>query len=236
LFGEKYGDVVRMVDIGGPWSRELCAGTHVQRSSQIGVINLVGETSVSAGARRVEALVGMDAVSEFSKERELVHRLQHTLKTKRDDIPARIDDLIEQVRNLEKTITLLRQQGNASVGDDLVHKARTIGQVRAVVERLDAGLDADEVRSVAQQVLSKLGNDAAVVALAIENDGRGTILVMCNQEAIGLGANAGAMVKDAVAILGGGGGGKPNLAQGGGPDGAKLPAAIESLEVALNQL
>ncbi len=236
LFGEKYGDVVRMVDIGGPWSRELCAGTHVARSSQIGVINLVGETSVSAGARRVEALVGMDAVSEFSKERELVQRLQHTLKTKRDDIPARIDDLIEQVRNLEKTISQLRQQGNASVGDDLVGKARTIGQVRAVVERLDAGLDADEVRSVAQQVLGKLGNDAAVVALGIDNEGRGTVLVVCNQEAIALGANAGSMVKDAVAKLGGGGGGKPNLAQGGGPDAANLPGALDSIEAALNRL
>ena len=236
LFGEKYGDVVRMVDIGGPWSRELCAGTHVERSSQIGVINLVGETSVSAGARRVEALVGLDAVSEFSKERELVQRLQHTLKTKRDDIPARIDDLIEQVRHLEKTISQLRQQGNASVGDDLLNKARAIGSVRAVVELVEATLDADELRTIAQQVLGKLGSDAAVVALATQNDGRGTVLVVCNPEAIALGANAGAMVKDAVAVLGGGGGGKPNLAQGGGPDGSALPAAIESLEAALSQL
>jgi len=227
---------VRMVDIGGPWSRELCAGTHVERSSQIGVINLVGETSVSAGARRVEALVGLDAVSEFSKERELVQRLQHTLKTKRDDIPARIDDLIEQVRHLEKTISQLRQQGNASVGDDLLNKARAIGSVRAVVELVEATLDADELRTIAQQVLGKLGNDAAVVALATQNDGRGTVLVVCNPEAIALGANGGAMVKDAVAVLGGGGGGKPNLAQGGGPDGSSLPAAIESLEAALSQL
>jgi alanyl-tRNA synthetase len=236
LFGEKYGDVVRMVDIGGPWSRELCAGTHVERSSQIGVINLVGETSVSAGARRVEALVGTDAISEFSKERELVQRLQHTLKAKREEIPERIDDLIDQVRSLEKAISELRQQGNQAVVDTLASSASTVGSIRAVVDTLEGDYSADDVRGIAQQALSKLGSEAAVVALGTVNNGRGTVLVVANPEAVAQGANAGSMVKDAVARLGGGGGGKPNLAQGGGPEGENLGDALASVKAALQQL
>lgn len=235
LFGEKYGDVVRMVDIGGPWSRELCAGTHVERSSQIGVINLVQETSVSAGARRVEALVGMDALHEFSKERELVGRLQHTLKAKREDIPQRIDDLIDQVKTLEKALDALRQQGNQQHVDALAGRAATLGSVKAVVESVE-GATADDLRPIASQVLSRLGDDAAVVALGCESGGRATVLVVVNQSALDHGAHAGHLVKEAVALMGGGGGGKPNMAQGGGPNGSELPAALESIRSGLRAL
>ena len=235
LFGEKYGDVVRMVDIGGPWSRELCAGTHVERSSQIGAINLVQETSVSAGARRVEALVGMDAVSEFSKERELVQRLQHTLKAKREDIPQRIDDLIGQVKTLEKAIEGLRQQGNSSQVEGLAQRASAMGNVVAVVETLE-GASSDDLRSIASGVLGRLGPGAAVVALGTENDGRATVLIVSNPAAVDLGAHAGNMVKDAVALIGGGGGGKPQMAQGGGTDASALPQALESVRSALRAL
>jgi alanyl-tRNA synthetase len=235
LFGEKYGDVVRMVDIGGPWSRELCAGTHVERSSQIGVINLVQETSVSAGARRVEALVGMDALSEFSKERELVGRLQHTLKAKREDIPQRIDDLINQVKTLEKALDSLRQQGNQQHVDTLAQRVTTLGSLSAVVERVE-GVTADDLRPIASQVLARLGDDAAVVALGSETGGRATVLVVANQSALDSGAHSGALVKDAVALMGGGGGGKPNMAQGGGPNGSELPAALESIRSGLRAL
>jgi len=235
LFGEKYGDVVRMVDIGGPWSRELCAGTHVERSSQIGAINLVQETSVSAGARRVEALVGMDAVSEFSKERELVQRLQQTLKAKREDIPQRIDDLIGQVKTLEKAIEGLRQQGNNSRVEGLAQRASSLGNVTAVVDTLQ-GASSDDLRSIASGVLARLGADAAVVALGTENSGRATVLVVANPAAIELGAHAGNLVKEAVALMGGGGGGKPQMAQGGGTDASALPQALESVRSALRAL
>ena len=235
LFGEKYGDVVRVVDIGGPWSRELCAGTHVERSSQIGAINLVQETSVSAGARRVEALVGMDAVSEFSKERELVQRLQQTLKAKREDIPQRIDDLIGQVKTLEKAIEGLRQQGNSSQVEGLAQRAGAMGNVVAVVETLE-GASPDDLRSIASGVLGRLGSDAAIVALGTEKDGRATVLIVANPAAIDLGAHAGNMVKEAVSLMGGGGGGKPQMAQGGGTDASALPQALESVRSALRAL
>ncbi|MFZ9101605.1 MAG: alanine--tRNA ligase [Pontimonas sp.] len=235
LFGEKYGDVVRMVDIGGPWSRELCAGTHVERSSQIGVINLVQETSVSAGARRVEALVGVDAVSEFSKERELVQRLQQTLKAKREDIPGRIEDLISQVKTLEKALDALRQQGNSGRVDALVNQAQALGDVRGVVESLE-GVSADDLRSIASGVLGRLGAEPAAVALGASSDGRATVLVVANNAAVERGVHAGNLVKEAVALMGGGGGGKPQMAQGGGTDASALPKALELVRSSLRGL
>ena len=229
LFGEKYGDTVRMVDIGGPWSRELCAGTHVERSSQIGVINLIHEASISAGARRVEALVGMDALGEFSKERELVQRLQQTLKAPREDIPGRIDELLEQVRSMEKTIEGLTQQGLTGLIDRVSGSGTTLGEVHAIVTRVDGVASADDLRHVAQSALSRQGSTPAVVALGADIGGRATIVVVANAEGVEAGVHAGNLVKDAVSRVGGGGGGKPQLAQGGGPDASGLDTALESI-------
>lgn len=236
LFGEKYGDTVRMVDIGGPWSRELCAGTHVSSSAQIGVINLVHEASISAGARRVEALVGMEALNEFSRERELVAGLQQTLKAPRADIPGRIDELLNQVRQMEKTIESLTQKGLGGAIERLSPTATPYGPVIGVVGRADEVSSADNLRHVAQNVLQRLGSGARVVALGADISGRATIVVIANAEAVDLGVHAGNLVKESVAVVGGGGGGKPQLAQGGGPDAAGLDQALETVGQRLSQL
>ena len=227
LFGEKYGDTVRMVDIGGPWSRELCAGTHVERSSQVGIINLVHEASISAGARRVEALVGREALAEFSKERELVQRLQQTLKAPREDIAGRIEELLDQVRIMEKTVEALKQQGLGSTITALGSSATRLGDIHAVVAVVNEVGSADDVRHVAQSVLQRLGTEPAVVALGANISGRATVLVAANTGAVDKGVHAGDLVKDAVVYVGGKGGGKPALAQGGGPDAGGLDAALE---------
>lgn len=236
LFGEKYGDTVRMVDIGGPWSRELCAGTHVSRSSHIGVINVVAEASISAGARRVEALVGHDAFVEFSRERELVSRLSQTLKASKSDIPGRIDDLLEQVRQMEKTIETLKQQSLGGTIDRLRASHETIGPVQAVIAEVSEAGSADDLRHIAQSVLSQLGSNAATVALGANVSGRATIIVAANSAAIDVGVHAGEAVKQAVSLLGGGGGGKPQLAQGGGPNASALAEALGVVRSALTQL
>ena len=236
LFGEKYGDTVRMVDIGGPWSRELCAGTHVSSSAQIGVINLVHESSISAGARRVEAFVGMDALTEFSRERELVAGLQQTLKAPREEIPTRIDELINQVKQMEKTIESLTQKGLGGAIDRLVPTATEFGALRAVLGRADDVASADDLRHVAQNVLQRLGSGAGVVVLGADISGRATLIVVANSEAVDLGVNAGDMVKESVAMVGGGGGGKAQLAQGGGPDVAGLDPALDAARQHLSQL
>jgi alanyl-tRNA synthetase len=229
LFGEKYGDVVRMVDIGGPWSRELCAGTHVARSSQIGVVTVIQETSVSSTARRIEALVGSAAVENFSVEQAIMRRLTQLLKTPREDLPHRIEDLLGQVKNLERALAKNAQETAGALVPSLVASARPIGRFVSVVETVSGDVSADDLRSVATGVLSQLGDAPAVVALGSQKDGRGTVIVAANAQALEAGAHAGNLVKTASTVMGGGGGGKPGLAQGGGPDGASIGKAFEAI-------
>ncbi len=236
LFGEKYGDVVRMVDIGGPWSRELCAGTHVKRSSNIGVITVVGESSVSSTARRIEALVGSAAVADFSVEKSIMRRLTSLLKTPREDVPQRVQELVDQVKNLEKAISKASADQATSLVPSLIGQAETRGRVEAVIATVENVDNADELRSVAQGVLAGLANTPGVVAVGSVNEGRATLVVAVNEAAADAGAHAGDMVKKASALMGGGGGGKPLLAQGGGPQGDTLDAALSALASDLDSL
>ncbi len=236
LFGEKYGDVVRMVDIGGPWSRELCAGTHVKRSSNIGVVTVIGESSVSSTARRIEALVGQAAVTDFSVEKSIMRRLTQLLKAPREDIPQRVEELIGQVKTLEKAISKASADQAASLVPSLVAQAVTRGRIAAVVARVPSVENADELRSIAQAVLGGLTPEAAVVAVGSAHEGRATLVVALNKAAVEAGAHAGDMVKKASAQMGGGGGGKPLLAQGGGPQGEALDQALETLASDLDSL
>ena len=160
LFGEKYGDTVRMVDIGGPWSRELCAGTHVSSSAEIGLINLVGESSVGASNRRVEALVGLDAFRSLAAERALVSQLTSTLKTPRDQLPARIAELTASLKAAEKKIAAFETKALGDRLPALVETAVTIGAHRVVAESLGQAASADDVRSLALQVRDRLGASA----------------------------------------------------------------------------
>lgn len=236
LFGEKYGDVVRMVDIGGPWSRELCAGTHVKRSSNIGVITVVGESSVSSTARRIEALVGSAAVADFSVEKSIMRRLTSLLKTPREDVPQRVQELVDQVKTLEKAISKASADQATSLVPSLIGQAETRGRVEAVIGTVENVDNADELRSVAQGVLAGLANTPGVVAVGSVNEGRATLVVAVNEAAADAGAHAGDMVKKASALMGGGGGGKPLLAQGGGPQGDTLDAALSALASDLDSL
>lgn len=233
LFGEKYGDLVRMVDIGGPWSRELCAGTHVSRSSQIGVVTLLGESSVSSTARRVEALVGSAAVADFSVEKSIVRRLTQLLKTPREDLPTRIEDLLGQVKTLERQVAKTAQAATGALAPALVKSAQDMGGRSVVVSVLSENLGADDVRVLATSVLAALGDAPAVVVLGSTLEGRGTIVVAANPEGVKSGVHAGNLVKTASGVMGGGGGGKPGLAQGGGPDGAQLQSALDAVAAEL---
>ena len=233
LFGEKYGDTVRMVDIGGPWSRELCAGTHVATSAEVGLINLVGESSVGASNRRVEALVGLDAFRSLAAERALVSQLTSTLKTPREQLPARIAELQASLKAAEKKIAAFETRALADRLPQLVGTAASVGAHRVVAESLGSAASADDVRSLAQQVRERLGADAAVVALGADVGGRPVVVVVTNDAARAAGAKAGVLAKAAAAVLGGGGGGRDDVAQGGGSDAAALPAALTAVKDAL---
>ncbi len=233
LFGEKYGDRVRVVDIGGPWSRELCAGTHVSRSAEIGMISLVSESSVGSTNRRVEALVGLEAFREFAAERALVQQLTAQLKTPRENLADRIADLAQQLKSAEKRIQQFEAQKLSERVPALAQSAESVGAVQLVAADLGAVSSADDVRRLAQSVRERLAGQAAVVALAGANSGKATVIVATTPEARDVGARAGDLAKRASAVLGGGGGGKDDLAQGGGPNLDQVGDALAAVRDAL---
>ncbi len=233
LFGEKYGDTVRVVDIGGPWSRELCAGTHVTRSSEVGLINLVGEASIGSTNRRVEALVGVDAFASFAAERALVAELTSSLKTPRDALPARIAEILEQLKSAEKSIANYRAAQVRERVPALVATAVALGSVTAVIDNVGSLDSVDSLRQLVTDVRDRLGTVASVVALGAEVDGKAAVIVATSPLARDGGAHAGNLAKQAAGILGGGGGGRDDLAQGGGGNVDLIAAALDDISTAL---
>lgn len=233
LFGEKYGETVRVVDIGGPWSRELCAGTHVVRSSEIGLINLVSESSVGSSNRRIESLVGIEGFRELATERAIVAQLSANLKTPREQLPERIAELLSSLKAAEKKIAEFQSAALGQRIPGLIDSATREGGLLRVVENLGSVGSADDVRTLATTVRSRLGLEAGVVALAADISGKPIVVVATNEGARTLGVKAGELSKLAAAVLGGGGGGKDDLAQGGGTDVSAIGAALEQIRKAL---
>ena len=229
LFGEKYGDVVRMVDIGGPWSRELCAGTHVSTSAEIGLVSLVGESSIGASNRRIEALVGQDAFRELAAERTVVSQLTAALKAPRDQLGARIEELQANLKAAEKRIAQFEAKEREGRVPALVKAAQVVGDYRVASAALGEVGSADDVRTLALSVRERLGSDAAVVAFGGVVSGRPIVVIATNEAARAQGAKAGALVRIAAGVLGGGGGGKDDVAQGGGTDATALDAALSAV-------
>ncbi|MGY4856991.1 alanine--tRNA ligase [Cryobacterium sp. AP23] len=229
LFGEKYGDRVRVVDIGGPWSRELCAGTHVSSSAEIGMINLVSEASVGSTNRRVESLVGLEAFRDLAAERAIVSQLTSNLKTPREQLPAKIMDLMQSLKAAEKKIATFEARALSDRVPALVAQATRIGDLTVVAEDLGVLNSADDVRMLVTGARERLGSEPAVVALAATVGDKPVVIVATNAAARDAGAKAGALAKQLAGILGGGGGGKDDLAQGGGTKVELIPEALNTL-------
>ncbi|MEH6779943.1 MAG: alanine--tRNA ligase [Rhodoglobus sp.] len=226
LFGEKYGDTVRVVEIGGPWSLELCAGTHVARSSEIGLISLVGESSVGSANRRIESLVGLNAFRNFATERAIVSELTTNLKTPREQLPERISELLANLKAAERKIAQLEAGQLSQRVPALVESAQVAGSVKLVVENVGELASTDDLRGLVQSVRERLGAEAAVVALAATIGDKPAVIVATNEASRAHGVAAGALAKAAAGVLGGGGGGKPDIAQGGGANPASIPEAL----------
>lgn len=229
LFGEKYGSVVRMVEMGGAWSRELCGGTHVDSTAQIGIVNLIGESSVGATNRRVEAFVGRDAFADFAAERALVRELTAGLRVPRDQVADRVAALVNDLKIANKKIAELESAKLRDRLPEILSAAEQLGDTRFVGVFLGTVAGADDVRSLALEARERLGSEAAVVAFIGEANGKPSVVVATNEAARANGANAGAMVKVASKVLGGGGGGKPDVAQGGGQDASQHALAIAAI-------
>ena len=226
LFGEKYGDVVRVVSIGEDWSRELCAGTHVRRTGELGRITLLGESSIGSGVRRVDALVGDGAYGYQATEHALVGQLSGMMNARPEELADRVGSLMTRLKEAEKELAGVRQARLLAVAGDLAANAPRVGDVRVVTH--DAGeAAADDLRALVLDVRGRLGEaEPVVVAAGGSANGRPVVVIATNEAARSAGHRAGDLVRAAATTLGGGGGGKPDLAQGGGQDPARLGEAL----------
>ncbi|MGH3390091.1 MAG: alanine--tRNA ligase [Actinomadura sp.] len=224
LFGEKYGDDVRVVEV-GEYSRELCGGTHVARSGQLGLVKVLGEASIGAGVRRVEALVGIDAFRFLARENVLVAQLSEQLKTRREDLPERVSGMVSRLREAEKDLERIRSRQVLAVAGELAAAAKDVHGIGYVAHRVPDGTGADDLRRLAVDVRGRVSGRPAVVVVAGVPKDRPVVVVAVSDDARARGLKAGALVGLAAKALGGGGGGKDDLAQGGGPESAG-PAAI----------
>jgi len=232
LFGETYGEQVRVVEIGGEWSRELCGGTHVRGSAQIGTLALTGESSVGSGARRVEAVVGLEGFRYLARERDLVRQLADLLKTPTDGIVDRVNGMLGRLRDADRELADLRAQQTLAAAGDLAASARDLGGV-AVVTGAPAGLSGGDLRGLALDVRGRLGERPGAVVLASAADGKVALIAAVNPAAQQRGLSANDLLKAAAGPVGGRGGGKPDVAQGGGTDPEGIPAALAAVEQAI---
>ena len=231
LFGEKYGDVVRVVSV-GDWARELCGGTHVARSGQLGVVKLLGESSIGAGVRRVEALVGVDAYSFLAREHVLLNSITELIKGSRaEELPERISQLLSKFKEIEKELAQLRTKQALNDSAAVLQRAQKVGDTNVITHHMGENLGGEDLRVIALDLRAKLAN--SVVALSSVVADKVVMVVAVDDLARVAGFKAGALVKLASGILGGGGGGKDDFAQGGGVDTKKIDQAFQAIKDSL---
>ncbi|MBJ8345286.1 alanine--tRNA ligase [Antrihabitans sp. YC2-6] len=229
LFGENYGDEVRVVEIGGPFSMELCGGTHVAHSSQIGPVTILGESSVGSGVRRVEAFVGLDSYKYLAKERALLAGVASSLKVPSDEVPARIEQLVERLRVAEKELEKTKAAAVLSSAGTFVDKSERVGAVRLVAAQAPEGVSGNDLRTLALDIRGRFGSDPAVVVLLGNADGKVPFVVATNKGAQDAGIKAGDLVSSFGPSIAGRGGGKADMAQGSGTDPAGIAPGLAAL-------
>ena len=235
LFGEKYGEFVRVVEI-GDYSIELCGGTHVPRTGNVALVRILGESSIGAGMRRVEALVGPDALKEINLERDLLQAVVQALGAgDARSAPERARQLLERVKRLESELGTIRRQEVRARIEELARTAVPVGGARLVTAVLPA--TADELRELAQGVVGRLESEGGAAAvLGSDAEGRGLIAAACSPRLVARGVTAPALLERAAARIGGGAGGKPTLGFAGGPKGAEVREAIGAIPARLEEL
>ena len=232
LFGEKYGDRVRVVSV-GDWARELCGGTHVQRSGQLGVVKLLSESSIGAGVRRVEALVGVDAYRFLAREHILLNSLTSLIKGSRaEELPERISDLLAKFKEIEKELAQVRSAAAMADISKFASGAKKIDGATFIANRIPDGIAVDDLRKIALELRNRESD--SVVALVSVVDGKPVLVVAASDAARARGVKAGALVKIGSTVLGGGGGGKDDFAQGGGTEISAIDKALQAIELAIS--
>jgi alanyl-tRNA synthetase len=229
LFGEKYGDTVRVLDIGS--SRELCGGTHVNATGDIGLFKIVAESGVAAGVRRIEAVTGTHALAYLQSLEDTVHQAAGALKATPAELNHRIAQVLEQVRALEKEMTALKGKVASAQGDELMTQAIDIKGVKVLAAKLE-GADAKSLRETMDKLKDKL-KTAAIVLAAVDGD-KVQIAAGVTADTVGK-VKAGELVNFVAQQVGGKGGGKPDMAMAGGTDASGLPAALASVQAWVTQ-
>ena len=226
LFGEKYGDVVRVVNMGG-YSIELCGGTHVKNTSAIGLFKIIHESAVSAGIRRIEAITGKAALSYFKAKDSALSAVCELMKATPDDIGDKIRAQNEKVKELSKEIDRLKKEKASGSFDDVIKNASEVNGVTVFTGRFDE-LTGDALREACEKLRDKAACSLAVVASAA--GGKVSIVAMASKECVEKGVRCGDVIKKAAGMCGGGGGGRPDMAQAGGKDVEAVDAMLEAVK------
>ncbi|MBP3222539.1 MAG: alanine--tRNA ligase, partial [Actinomycetaceae bacterium] len=235
LFGEKYGQEVRVVSIDGNWSKEFCAGTHVNDTGSIGMFTLLGESSIGSGVRRIEALVGKGAYAQGAKERAILSALTSSLGGKTEEIEEKVSTLLMRIKQAEKEIKTLQQEKILSLVDTVMESKHTVNGYEFYSFNIGDVDSADGLRLLANRVLEKMSDSSpSVLALFAVSHNRPLVFIAATSKAQENGVHAGKYVSEVAKILGGGGGGKSAMAQGGGTDSSQIPQAMKHVESLLN--
>ena len=234
LFGETYDESVRVVQIGGPWSRELCGGTHVARSAQIGLVTVTNESSVGSGSRRLEALVGMEALRALTQQRVLLHKIADQLKTAPLSASDRLETLLAEMKDIQRELAVVQSQKFAGLVPELLKSVFEVSSLKVLALEIPNVPTSDALRDLATKLRDELANVASVVAISSIIDEKPAIIVAVSKAAQDKGIKAGDLVRTASQILGGGGGGKADMAQGGGTDSSKIGDALRAVTESLS--
>lgn len=228
LFGEKYGEIVRVVNI-GDYSIEFCGGTHLQNTAYCGMFKLVSESGVAAGVRRIEALTGAGALAFFEELEFNMNEIATVLKSPANNIIKKISHLVEENKKLENTIDSLKAKMSGGLVDDIINSKVDINGINVVLANVN-NMDMNDLRTMGDKIKDKVDG---VIVLASAKDSKCSFMAMCSDKAIKSGANAGQIVKACAAVCGGGGGGRPNMAQAGGKDTTKIDEALKTAKTTI---
>ena len=231
LFGEKYGDIVRVVNMGG-YSVELCGGVHLKNTAQAGSFKIVSEGGVAAGVRRIEALTGEGALKFYQSQGDELKQICAITKTTSENMVKHIEDLLKQQKEMAKEIEALKAKMAGSAAEDIIKNAENVNGVNVVCAVIE-DMDTNGLKTMGDELKNKLGS--AVVVLASVKEGKIGLVAMATDDAVKKGAHSGNIIKAAAAVCGGGGGGKPNMAQAGGKDASKLAEAVEKAKEVIKE-
>ena len=226
IFGEKYGDIVRVVSM-GDYSIEFCGGTHIDNTGKVGGFKIVSESGIAAGVRRIEAITGSNVIRYLAAKEATINSVANTLKSTETDLTRKAVQLMSDIKNLENTIKTFKSDEISGSVDDIINSSKEIGGVKLITKRFE-DTDAEQLRSISDAVKEK--TDDVVMVFAAVNDGKVTFIVSVTEDLIGRGYHAGKLIKEIAAAAGGGGGGKANMAQAGAKDPSGIDAAFKKAE------